>query len=328
MRECIVTGSWKEEALNLCGKMSWRDIARKLNVPRSTVSDFLRKTTKDPGTDTLPENMSIERNKSIQVVKIETSPFRERNSTHLFIGDTQCKPNRDLSYCSAIGEFIADKMPECIIHAGDHFDFPSLSSYDKGKRSMEGRRVADDLVAGLEGMRRILYPIHRRQLQDQRWKPRMVFLRGNHEHRQTRHIEANPELDGFMSKRDLQLEEMGWEVHDFLEVVTIDGISYSHYFANPLTGKALTGTAANMLKTIGTSFTMGHRQVLDTATRFIYNGTQQWGLVCGSCYDFEEDYKGPQGNDHFRGVVMKHEVSNGNYLPMFVSLDYLKKRYL
>ena len=95
-----------------------------------------------------------------------------------------------------------------------------------------------------------------------------------------------------------------------------------------MTGKPLAGTAANMLKTIGESFTMGHRQVLDVSTRFLpASGQQQWGLICGGCYMHQEDYKGVQGNKHFRGIVLKHNVHNGSYDPLFVSLDWLEKEY-
>ena len=36
---------WKEQALSLAkdGKLSWRKMAKQLSVPKSTLSDFLRK---------------------------------------------------------------------------------------------------------------------------------------------------------------------------------------------------------------------------------------------------------------------------------------------
>ena len=46
---------------------------------------------------------------------------------HLVIADTQCKPEVSLNYMGYIGEYIADKKPDAIIHIGDHWDFPSLS---------------------------------------------------------------------------------------------------------------------------------------------------------------------------------------------------------
>ena len=46
-----------------------------------------------------------------------------------------------------------------------------------------------------------------------------------------------------------------------------------------------------------------------------------------NCYTHSEDYKGHQGNHHWRGVIVKHQVSKGSYNPMFVDLNYLEKRY-
>ena len=51
----------------------------------------------------------------------------------LVIADTQCKPQHNLDYMRAIGNYIAAKRPDVLVHIGDHYDFESLSSYDKGK---------------------------------------------------------------------------------------------------------------------------------------------------------------------------------------------------
>jgi hypothetical protein len=90
------------------------------------------------------------------------------------------------------------------------------------------------------------------------------------------------------------------------------------------------GQALSRLKNIGHSFTMGHQQTLDYAVRFVGAGDSaksQHGLVAGAAYLHDEDYKGFQGNAHWRGVVVCHEVSEGSYDPMFVSMNYLCKKY-
>jgi hypothetical protein len=53
----------------------------------------------------------------------------------------------------------------------------------------------------------------------------------------------------------------------------------------------------------------------------------QRGLIVGSYYQHDEDYKGPQGNHHWRGIIVKHEVRDGNYDMMEVSMDFLRERY-
>ena len=257
-----------------------------------------------------------------------------QEGVHLYIPDTQVKAGIDLSYLTWIGKYIVRKKPDVIVMGGDFADMPSLSSYDKGKKSAEGRRVADDIAASKKGMYMMLEPLYRlQQLEiatygEVRYKPRMVLTLGNHEDRLTRYVNDNPELHGQLGIDSLGFEEFGWEVIPFLTPIEIGGIYYIHYLQNVMTGKPLAGTAANMLKTVGRSFTMGHRQQLDVATRFLQvDGTQQWGLVAGAAYIHEEDYKGVQGNHHARVIVVKHNVKNGSYDPLFVSMDWLKKEY-
>lgn len=240
----------------------------------------------------------------------------------LVIADTQCKPTESLEYMSWIGKYIADKKPDVVVHIGDHYDFPSLSSYDKGRKSFEGRRLIKDIEAGNLGMHLLL-----KEFTGGDYKPRMVFCKGNHEDRLDRLADSVPELDGYVGTEFLPLEGMGWEVQPFLKPVEIDGIYFVHYLANPMTGKPYGGTALNQLKTVGRSFVVGHKQCLDIATRPTIDGKHQIGIVNGAAYPFDEGYKGYQGNNHFRGITMLHEVEDGFALPMWVSLNYLKKRY-
>jgi len=252
---------------------------------------------------------------------------------HLIIADTQARPGVDLSYMSYIGQYIADKKPDVIIHIGDHFDFESLSSYDKGKKSMEGRRLVADIEAGMEGMRLLCDPIKKLQEQQRAnkkkvYNPRMVFCPGNHEARFDRMANDNPELDGFVGTATLDLEQFGWEVGEFLKPIQVDGIYYVHYLMNPMNGRPRAGTAAGQLKAVGASFVVGHKQVLDIAIADNQlDGKYRIGIINGACYPHDEDYKGHQGNQHFRGVMVLNEVEDGFGLPMPVSLDYLTKRY-
>lgn len=206
----------------------------------------------------------------------------------------------------------------------------SLSSYDHGKKSYEGRRYARDIDSGNKALERLMGPIeahNRRQKGKRLYKPRLVMLRGNHENRIERAIEGDAKLDGFMGYHQFNDVSLGWEPVPYLKPITIDGISYAHYFYQPFTGKPYSGTAHTKLKNIGHSFTMGHVQGLDIATRTLDSGAMHWGLVAGSCYLHDEEYKGPQANGHWRGIVMCHEVKEGAYNPMIVSLDYLRRRY-
>jgi len=56
---------------------------------------------------------------------------------HLVIPDTQVKPEHSVKHLRWAGQYAADKKPDVIIHIGDHWDMPSLSSYDVGTRVLK-----------------------------------------------------------------------------------------------------------------------------------------------------------------------------------------------
>ena len=249
---------------------------------------------------------------------------------HFVLPDVQAKPGQCFKHLSYIGQYIVDKKPDVIICIGDFADCESLCSYDKGKKSFEGRRYKADMLAAKQAMDALLGPMRKynKRMRDTRhaqYKPRMVMTLGNHEERINRVAEYSPELDGVISYDDLPYQD--WEVIDFLKPVFIDGVCYVHYLANPMTGKPYGGNALNQLTKVGTSYVVGHKQTLDIATRFLIGGTQQWGIVAGACYPHFEGYKGYQGNDHFRGALMLHRVINGSFDPCVISLDYFKDKY-
>ena len=231
-----------------------------------------------------------------------------------------------MTYLRAIGQYVVDKKPDVIVNIGDFWDFESLSSYDKGKLSFEGRRLQDDIDIGKEGMRILLEPLRDYQaLVDNSYKPRMVFCLGNHEERLKRVASNNSEFDGFIGYHLLELEK-DWETHDFLKPVNIQGINFVHYLANPMSGKPYGGSAASQLKSVGTSFCVGHKQTLEVAIQPVLDGTMRLGIICGAAYPFDEGYKGYQGNNHFRGVVMLHDAKDGFADPSFISTKFLIER--
>lgn len=250
-----------------------------------------------------------------------SSPFRE----HMVMPDTQLKPGEPIDHMRWAGLYAAKKKPQVIIHLGDHWDFPSLSYYDRGTKSMEGRRFSRDISTGNEGMRLFWDPIIAEHNRNGYWPEEAHFIFGNHEERLARYIENNAVLEDAIGFHQLDLEH--WTQHPFLELCIVDGIAYTHFLANPMTGKPLGGMVSTRLKNAGMSFTMGHQQTLDHAVRFLANGEVQRGLVAGAFYQHDEPYKGAQGNRHWRGIIYKHEVRNGNYDMMEVSMDYLRREF-
>lgn len=256
-------------------------------------------------------------------------------TTHVVIPDTQVAPGVPLDHLKWIGQYIVDEFagkPNVkIIHLGDHADMESLSSYDQGKKEMEGRRYKADIGAanyGFELLNKAItdYNLVRKQYKEKRWYPERHILLGNHEDRINRAISLDAKLDGTISTDDLDYARLGWKVHPFRKIVWLDGVGYSHFFYNQMNGRPIGGMVETMLKTIGHSFTQGHRQGMWYGVRYVA-GKQQAGLVAGSCYLHDEDYLGPQ-QSYWRGVVVKHQVEDGSYDPMFVSLDFLCRKYV
>ena len=76
---------------------------------------------------------------------------------HLVIPDCQVKPGISVKYLENIGKYIVEKLPDVIVCIGDFADMPSLSSYDIGKKSFEGRTYKADIKAVHKGMEALLH---------------------------------------------------------------------------------------------------------------------------------------------------------------------------
>lgn len=249
------------------------------------------------------------------------------------IPDVQAKPGNDFTFLTAIGNYIVAKKPDVVVQLGDFADMASLSSYDVGKKSFEGRRYKDDIAAAHEAMEKLLLPFEEynsraRANHKERYLPRRILLLGNHEHRIDRATENDAKLEGVLSTADLKYKEYGWEVYNFLDVVVVSNIAFSHFFTTGQMGRPC--TSANMMLTKKhMSCVAGHQQGLQLATSYRADGERLTGIIAGSCYEHNEDYLGPQGNKHFRGMVMLHEVTpEGAFDVMPVSIKYLKEKYL
>lgn len=245
--------------------------------------------------------------------------------SHMVIPDTQVKPDVPTDHLRWIANYALEMRPDVIVQIGDWADMHSLSAYDKGKRCYEGRRYVRDIDAANASLDLFEKTIedYNRTHPDTAYNPDKHITLGNHENRIIRATDLDAALHGKLTLDDLDFERRGWETHQFLEVVTIDGVQYSHYFISGSLGRPVTSAAA-LLKARGGSATMGHVQRMDIA---YHPQTQRIGMFCGTCYQHREEYLGPQGNDAPRGIVMKHEVEDGRYDPMVVSLNFLKKRY-
>ncbi len=243
-------------------------------------------------------------------------------TTVFVVPDTQVKPGVPTNHMAWIGKYIAEKArgkTEChVVHLGDHWDFPSLSSYDRGTGKMEGRRFEEDVKAGNVAFKTLSLPLER--------VPGLSlhFLGGNHEDRADRAANANPQLAGVLGSH--LCDTRGWNRLPFLKPLEIGGVVFAHYFYNPMTGKPWGGMIETRIKNVGQSFVMGHQQQFKYGQVPILGG-RRIGVVAGNCYLHNEEYLGEQGNNEWRGILVLHQVENGEFDLMQVSLDFLCRKY-
>lgn len=247
------------------------------------------------------------------------------------IPDVQVEPGQDFTFLNKIGQYLTEKQPDVIVQIGDFADLPSLSSYDVGKKAFEGRRYTNDVEAVHEAMDTLLSPIRNyneaaARHHKQRYRPRMVLTLGNHCDRINRAINNDAKLEGLISIDDLKYKEFGWEVYPFLDVVVIGGVAFSHYFTTGAMGRPASSAQAQLNKKF-MSCVAGHQQGLQIATGYRADGQRLTSVIAGSCYPHDMDYMGKQQNAHWRGMLVLHEVSDGSFDLMPVSLDYINRKY-
>lgn len=250
---------------------------------------------------------------------------------HLIIPDVQIKPEDDPSFLAWIGEYCAKQKPDVIVCIGDFADMPSLSSYDAGKKSFEGRSYQQDIDASIKAMGILIEPIKEEMTRliinkKKRWMPRLVLTLGNHEHRIMRAIENDRKLDGLISVDDLKYDSFGWEVKQFLDPVSIDGVVYCHYFCSGVMGRPVT-SARMLINKMHISCVAGHQQGRDVAYGTRGDGRRITSIIAGSCYLHDEPYLNKQTNGHWRGLVVLNEVNDGEFDESFVSMNYLKRKF-
>lgn len=253
-----------------------------------------------------------------EVKKAERTP-----NTHpriLVIPDMQIKPGVNTDHLLWAGRYIAAKKPDYVVCIGDGADMASLCSYDKGKKSFEGRRYRLDIEAFLRGMERLIAPIKA----EAGYNPWMFYKIGNHEQRIITATDNEPMLDGVISIDDLKLADFGWTVSPFLQIDTHEGIKFSHYFVSGAMGRPVSSAAA-LLRDTHSSAVMGHTQHADIA---MHPATQHVGLFTGIFYTHEEEYLTAQGNTSVPSLWMLNEIRDGGIFdPMRLSVSYLKRRF-
>lgn len=255
-------------------------------------------------------------------------------TTKLIIGDPHCNPAHNNERFDLVGRLIVDRKPDIIICMGDLADMDSLSSYDKGKKSFEGRRFTADIEHALDAQERIFAPLKKYNAQrkinkEKQYKPRRIILNGNHEDRIARAIECSPELDGLLSLDKLEYQKYWDTVVPFKQCIDVEGVLYGHFFVSGVMGNSISGfnIGRNLLDKNHQSSTVGHSHLFDEALSVKANGQRIWGLSAGCFVDYTPSYAKDSARLWWRGLIMKHNVKDGDYDLERINLETLRKIY-
>lgn len=248
---------------------------------------------------------------------------------HLVIPDPHAHPEHNNDRALWLGQFIREVKPDVVINLGDQADMPSLSSYDKGKRSFTGRSYAADLAAHLDFSEKMWGSVRKAKKK----LPRTIFLEGNHEHRIEKALDLSPELEGTIGFRDFDLDTHYDDVVRYQGgtpgTIEVDGVNYAHYFVTGVLGKPSAGIhpAYHLNVKQAMSSVQGHTHSLDFNVHTAGNGRKLMSLVAGCAFDYKSDWAGTADRFYWRGVILLHDVEDGQFDPEFISLDRLRKAY-
>ena len=251
------------------------------------------------------------------------------SKTHLVIPDPHAHFQHHNKRAEWLGKLINDVKPDVVINLGDNADMPSLSSYDRGTKGFQGRTYRADIDASNDFSDRLWHTVR----SSKRKLPRRIILEGNHEHRIKKAINLQPEIEGAVAFSDLQFDNYYDEVVEYNGrspgVINVDGINYAHFFISGVMGKAIGGQhpAYSILQRGHGSSTAGDLHLLSYDTQTGIGGRRIQGLVAGCYQDYDADWAGEANRLWWRGIVIKRNVSDGNYDPEFVSIDRIKKVY-
>lgn len=223
-----------------------------------------------------------------------------------------------------VAHHIAEIKPDYIVHLGDHWDFPSLSQYDKGKKSHRARTYRKDCEAGNEAMMQffeeldMLWPEHENVCEK-------VILVGNHEHRRDRAMEYGP--DELIDLMELVTPDYSrWDkIIPFLHVHKICGIYFCHFFQQDSSDRPIS-KPQQLLTKRHASCIAGHKQGFEYAEEITIDGKRIQAIIAGSCYYHDESYK-THTNHHFRGSLVLRNAKNGMFDFSIHSLTRLDELY-
>ena len=250
----------------------------------------------------------------------------------LVVPDPHAHPDFPNTRADWLGQFIKETKPDVVVNLGDAADMASLSSYDKGKASFNGRSYEKDINAHLDFQERMWAPMKR----SKKKQPYRVVLEGNHEYRLKRALEFDPHLAG--DRYGISFKNYDFDSY-YHEVVEYEGsspgiwqykdISFAHFMVSGLMGRPIGGEhhAYSLIAKNHCSCVVGHSHTADFSMRTDARGNHIFGLVAGVYQDYVPGWCGQAAKMWWQGVVMLNNVEGSYFDPHFISIKQLEKEY-
>lgn len=252
------------------------------------------------------------------------------------VGDAHVDEVQSLDRFNWLGKHIAATRPDYVVIIGDFLSMNCLSEWDRNKRAvMEGKRYHSEIRAGNLALNNMLNPIWHlnvtlKKSKKALYEPKLIYIMGNHEDRLDRYLEKDPTFLGTIDiKKDLLLKERGFEVVEYKDVWTLNGVSYTHI---PISGggKAIGNPTVcqKALKLFSGSVVFGHTHTLDHAAEHRHGADHLSQALCVGCYfEHVDDYAVGSKTDYWRGIVDLNNYSEGRFDFSTISMSQMKEKY-
>lgn len=258
-------------------------------------------------------------------------------STTLLVPDAHVSPDQDLSRFARAGQLIIERKPTRIILMGDFLTLESLSNWDLNRAGvMEGRRYQGDIAAGNMALDFMLTPLRllqerQRRLKEKVYRPRIVYLYGNHEDRLLRYLDTRAELKEHLNlEEDLNLMDHGiTDIIPYRQGIEFDGVNFTHAPMNAanqaVSGRYAIHRAAEMT---AQSLVFAHTHRRENVNFYRHgadNITQV--LMCGAFFEHTDAYAYGGLNSYWRGLCILTHWSKGRFDVEDISLERLRSLY-
>lgn len=253
----------------------------------------------------------------------------------LVIGDAHVDDEQQLDRFDVASKFLIDQKPDEVILIGDFLTLNCLSAWDENKRKrMEGKRYAKEIAAGNEALDRLTkglieYNQRKKANKEKQYKPKLIFLEGNHCERLRRYLDINPTFDGHVSiEKDLKLKQRGFKFIPYKSYYYTNNIGFTHIPFNktsPISGADIT-RKAQLVTVNSVVFGHTHEQHLSHVHKQGMEHLQDT-YNCGCFFDKKEDYVEGCVTNYWRGLSILHVWKPGRFDVDSWSLGRLERTY-